>query len=140
MLGFARWFFATVGGVLIGMGLVLHGQVALAHMLRDQVDRTFFLWRAIGEATIFLQSDDVRMALAMSEVPAEVLKESDLAAWTLVAVGALLACTAPLLRPEPAAAPAPAAGLRRAGATGTKAAAKAGPKAPARKTATRVSP
>jgi hypothetical protein len=135
MLGFARWFFAVAGGVLIGVGLVLHGQVALAHMLRDEVDRTFFLWRAIGEATIFLQSDDVRMALAMSEVPARVLEESDLAAWTLVAVGALLACTSPLLHSEPSVAPpskpAPA-GRPRGGGKG------AGAKAPAHGRAARV--
>ena len=96
-----RWALIVFGGVLIGAGLVLHGHVAMAHYMRDEVDSTFFLWRAIGEATIFLQGSDVRMALAMREVPAEVLQETDTAAWTLVVVGALLAVMVPLLpRPE----------------------------------------
>ncbi|MCC7398062.1 MAG: hypothetical protein IT455_13425 [Planctomycetes bacterium] len=30
MLGVARWFFTFLGGVLLGGGLVLHGQVAVA--------------------------------------------------------------------------------------------------------------
>jgi hypothetical protein len=101
----ARWLLTVIGGVLIGAGLVLHGQVALAHHMRDEVAHTFFLWRAVGEATIFLQGGDVRFAFALREVPPEVLRESDLAAWTLVAVGALLAIAAPLLplphRPRP---------------------------------------
>ena len=96
-LGVARWGFTCLGGVLIGAGLVLHGQVALAKHLQAQVENTFFLWRAIGRATIFLQGDDVQLALAMSEVSLDTLRESNLAAWTLVAVGALLALTGPLL-------------------------------------------
>ncbi|MGE3173651.1 MAG: hypothetical protein AB7O97_13590 [Planctomycetota bacterium] len=94
---FARWLLTLVGGILIGAGLVLHGQVALAHYMREEVANTFFLWRAVGEATIFLQGGDIRMAFAMREVPIEVLRETDLAAWTLVAVGALLAIAGPLL-------------------------------------------
>ena len=65
--------------------------------MRDEVDNTFFLWRAIGEATVFLQGSDVRVALALREVPVEVLQESDTAAWTLIVVGALLALTVPFL-------------------------------------------
>jgi hypothetical protein len=103
--GFARWLLTLVGGTLIGAGLVLHGQVALAHYMREEVSRAFFLWRAVGEATIFLQGGDVRFAYALREVPAQVLRESDQAAWTLVAVGALLALAGPLL-PLPHCAPA----------------------------------
>jgi hypothetical protein len=55
MIGIARWLFTLVGGVLVGAGLVLHGQVALARYMRDEVDNTFFLWRALGEATIVSQ-------------------------------------------------------------------------------------
>lgn len=96
-VGIARWCFTWLGGALLGAGLVLQGQVMLARHLQDQVDNTFFLWRAIGRATVFLQGDDVQLALAMSEVSAETLRESSRAAWSLVVVGALLAITGPLL-------------------------------------------
>lgn len=100
-MGLIRWTLILFGGILIGAGLVLHGHVALAHYMREEVENTFFLWRAIGEATIFLQGSDVRVAMALREVPAEVLEESDTAAWTLIVVGAVLALIAPFLpRPE----------------------------------------
>ncbi|MBL8731004.1 MAG: hypothetical protein JNN13_01375 [Planctomycetes bacterium] len=98
MLGVARWFFTFLGGVLLGGGLVLHGQVAVARHMQSQVDDTFFLWRAVGRATFAFQSGDVKMALAMKEVPPEALRESDRAAWVLVIVGGLIALTGPLLR------------------------------------------
>ncbi len=106
MLGVARWFCAVLGGAILGAGLVLHGQVAMARYMRHEVEGTFFLWRAIGEATFTLQGGDTRMALAMAEVPEAALKESDRAGWVLVVVGSLLALTGPLLRrggsPKPA--------------------------------------
>jgi hypothetical protein len=98
MLALARWFFVLLGGVLVGGGLVLHGQVAFARYVQNQVDSTFFLWRAIGDATFTFQGSETRMALAMGEVPEAALKESDRAAWVLVIVGGLLALTGPLLR------------------------------------------
>lgn len=104
LFAFLRWLLVLVGGVLAGAGLVLHGQVALAHYMRAEVDNTFFLWRAVGEATIFLQGSDVRLAFALKEVPDEVIRETDHAAWALVVVGAMLALTGPLLprrRPGP---------------------------------------
>lgn len=96
-MGLVRWTLILFGGILIGAGLVLHGHVAIAHYMRNEVENTFFLWRAIGEATIFLQGSDVRVAMALREVPPEVLQESDTAAWTLIVVGALLALTVPFL-------------------------------------------
>lgn len=98
MLGIARWLFTVIGGTLLGAGLVLHGQVALARHMQNEVSRTFFLWRALGEATFAFQSGDVRMALAMKEVPEAALRESDRAAWVLVIVGGLVSVTGPLLR------------------------------------------
>jgi len=98
MIGIARWLFTLVGGVLVGAGLVLHGQVALARYMRDEVDGTFFLWRALGEATFVFQGGETRMALAMSEVPPEALSHSNGAAWVLIIVGGLIALTGPLLR------------------------------------------
>jgi len=101
MLGhWLRWLLTLIGGVLTGAGLVLHGQVAIARVMREELANTFFLWRAVGESTIFLQGGDVRLAFAMREVPTEVLRECDLAAWTLVAVGGLIALAA-LLLPQP---------------------------------------
>ena len=103
MLAIARWFFILFGGTLLGAGLVLHGQVALAKHMRKEVGGTFFLWRALGEATFAFQGGETRMALAMAEVPEKALAESDRAGWVLVAVGGLPALGAPLLRrPAPA--------------------------------------
>jgi len=98
MIGIVRWLFTLIGGVVLGSGLVLHGQVALAHVMRHEVDNTFFLWRALGHATFVFQGEETRMALAMAEVPAEALAASDRAAWVLVIVGSLIAITGPLLR------------------------------------------
>ncbi len=98
VLSIARWFFAVLGGLILGAGLVLHGQVAMARYMRKEVDGTFFLWRAIGEATFTIQGGETRMALAMAEVPEQALKESDRAGWVLVIVGSLVALTGPLLR------------------------------------------
>ena len=98
MLPLLRWLFTVLGGILIGVGLALHGQVALVRYMREEVDRTFVLWRALGHATFAFQGGETRMALAMKEVPEEALRESDRAAWVLVAVGGLLTLTGPLLR------------------------------------------
>lgn len=98
MLRVARWLCAVLGGVILGAGLVLHGQVAMARYMRSEVRGTFFLWRAIGEATFAFQGEETRMALAMAEVPEQALKESDRAGWVLLVVGSLIALTGPLLR------------------------------------------
>ena len=78
--------------------MTLHGQVAFARYVKKEVDRTFFLWRAIGDATFAFQGGETQMALMMGTVPDEALKESDRAAWVLVIVGGLVAVAAPLLR------------------------------------------
>lgn len=98
MFWLARWLCAVLGGAILGGGLVLHGQVAMARFMRDEVEGTFFLWRAIGRATFVFQGGETQMALAMSNVPEAALVESDRAAWVLVIVGALIALTGPLLR------------------------------------------
>lgn len=116
MVRLVRWLCSVLGGVILGAGLVLHGQVALARYMRNEVDHTFFLWREIGKATFAFQSGDTRMALAMAEVPEAALKESDRAAWVLVVVGSLIALTGPLLGrggPPPKAAPAKVAARGR---------------------------
>jgi hypothetical protein len=98
MVGFARWLTTLAGGVLLGAGLFLHAEVALARYMRDEVDRTFFVWRAVGQATFLFQDDETRMALAMSKVPDEALRASERSAWMLVFVGGMVALTGPLLR------------------------------------------
>ncbi|MEY4828821.1 MAG: hypothetical protein RLZZ562_617 [Planctomycetota bacterium] len=97
---FARWLCHLIGGVLLGAGLVLHGQIAFIRLANHEVDRTFFLWRLVGEATVYLQSLDVQVALALQDIPENVLRESDLAAWTLVIVGTLMVLAA-LVMPRP---------------------------------------
>lgn len=98
MLPLLRWLLVVIGGALVGVGLALHGQVALARHMREEVDRTFVLWRALGEATFAFQGGETRMALAMKEVPSAALRESDRAAWVLVAIGGLITLTGPLVR------------------------------------------
>lgn len=93
-----RWFCALFGGLLLGGGLVLHGQVAIYRAMHDETVATFFLWRAIGNATFVFQGAEHRMALTLYEVPEEAIKESDRSAWVLVIVGSLVALTGPLLR------------------------------------------
>ena len=56
------------------------------------------LWRALGDATFAFQGDQTRLALVMAEVPEEAIAHSERAAWVLLAVGGLVALTAPLLR------------------------------------------
>ena len=97
-LRFVRWLVVLLGGTLLGAGLVLHGQVAMARHMKNEVDRTFFLWREVGKATYWFQGDDVRMALAMAETPDEAVDASDRAAWVLVVLGAIAACSGPLIR------------------------------------------
>jgi hypothetical protein len=98
-----RWCLVLLGGVLIGAGLELHGFVAIVHHMVNEVDNTFFLFRAVGRATSFLLGGDQRMALAIKEVPPEVVAECARSGYVLMIVGALLALTAPLLRSNVAA-------------------------------------
>lgn len=99
VLRLIRWFLVLLGGVLLGAGLFLHGQVAVARDVRRQVDHTFFLWREVGKATFFLQGSDNRIALTLAEVPDDVLAMSDRTGWTLVWFGLGVALAAPLLLP-----------------------------------------
>jgi hypothetical protein len=95
-----RWWLTLFGGVLLGAGLVLHGQVAVAHHMRDEVDGTFFLWRAVGELTFVFQDDLTRAALLIRELPSDVLARSDLAAWVLMALGGVSVVAATFVRPR----------------------------------------
>lgn len=96
-LRFVRWWVVLMGGVLLGAGLCLHGQLAVAQHLRDEAQNTFFLWRAIGGLTFIFQDEVTQASLWMNEVPEPVMRESDRAAWTLVVMGGLMSLTAPLL-------------------------------------------
>lgn len=98
LLRLLRWWLVLLGGICLGAGLFLHGQIALARAYRSGYDETFFLWRQIGHATFFLQGADHRIALTLSEVPAEVIDESDRAAWALLVIGGLFALSAPWVR------------------------------------------
>lgn len=95
---FVRWWLVLLGGALVGVGLCLHGQLAVAEYLRDEAQSTFFLWRGVGQLTFIFQDDVTQAALWMNEVPESVMQESGRAAWTLVVIGALMSTAAPLLR------------------------------------------
>jgi len=86
-------------GVLFGAGLLLYGQVRFGLYIHDEVDNTFFLWRAIGEATYFLQGPETQLALALHEVDKSYLLESRRIGITLMIVGALIAFTTPFIQP-----------------------------------------
>lgn len=94
----ARWWLLLCGGVLIGMGLLLHGQVWSMHSLREEVRGTFFLWRALGQLTFVFQDDLTKAALWAHECPADVLDESERAATAMLVLGALCAIGSTLLR------------------------------------------
>lgn len=98
MLRLLRWWLAVLGGVLIGGGLVLHGQVAVALYMREEVDSLFFLWRGIGKLTFMFQDEVTQAALTVSEVPKQVLVEADRLAWVLVVIGTVCVVTAPFVR------------------------------------------
>lgn len=87
-----------LGGALFGAGLVLQAQVALAHHARAEVDNTFFLWRELGRATFAFQSRDSRLALAMAELPEDVLVQFDLWSKVLGGFGLLITLVAPWIR------------------------------------------
>jgi hypothetical protein len=94
----ARWWVTILGGILIGGGLVLHGQIAFAKSCRSEVGSVFFLWRGVGQVTFIFQDDRTKLALWLNEIPEQVLVESDRAAWTLVVLGSVLAVTSTFFR------------------------------------------
>lgn len=93
-----KWLLMLLGGALFGAGLILQAQVALAHYARTEVDNTFFLWRELGRATFAFQSRDSKLALAMAELPEEVLVQFDLWSKVLGGLGLLIALVVPWIR------------------------------------------
>ena len=100
-LHIVRWWVALVGGVLLGAGLVLHGQIACALLAKDEVDSVFFLWRAIGQLTFFYQTEVTQAALWLEEIPDGVLRESDRAAWTLAVLGSAVTLSSLFMKAVP---------------------------------------
>lgn len=88
----------TVGGAFLGAGLFLQGQVTLALHLRAEVQETFFLWRAIGRASVLFQDQGTRAALLADELPEAALRHSQHAAAAMMTLGALLLIVAPFVR------------------------------------------
>ncbi len=93
-----RLWLVFSGGMLVGAGLVLHAQVAMAEYVRDEVQSVFFLWRGVAQLTFIFQGDMVQAALFLNDVPPEVLVHSDRMAWTLSLFGVLFLITAPQIR------------------------------------------
>lgn len=99
-LRFVRWMLLLLGGVLLGAGLVVHGQVAVAEHMRAQVRETFFLWRGVGRISFVFQDDQTKMALWLHELDPKVLDHSRRAASVLLTLGLLLALAAPWMTCE----------------------------------------
>ncbi len=93
-----RAWIVLTGGMLIGAGLVLHAEVAMAEHIRNEVQSVFFVWRGIGQLTFVFQGDLVQTALFLNDVPDEVLVHSDRMAWTLTLIGLLFLICAPQVR------------------------------------------
>ena len=89
MLAFARIWALFLGGALVGAGILLHAEIACMRLAREEVESTFFLWRAIGGLTFVFQDDVTKAALWAHEVPESVIRESDRAGWTLMALGVI---------------------------------------------------
>ncbi|MBI5852357.1 MAG: hypothetical protein HZB39_15185 [Planctomycetes bacterium] len=100
MFAIARVWAVFLGGVLSGAGILLHAQIACLHLLREEVNGTFVLWRWIGGLTFVFQDDLTQAALWAEEVPDAVLRESDHAAWALIALGALCVVMSFFVRPK----------------------------------------
>ncbi len=99
-LAIARWWMVLLGGVFLGAGLFLHGLVASAEYFRAEASNTFFLWRWIGSVTFPFQDDSTRLALWLHEVPRPMVGESARSAWTMIAIGGMLALLSPFCRPR----------------------------------------
>ncbi len=98
VLRIARWWLTLLGGVLLGMGLVLHGQVTVVVAMREEVENTFILWRAIGKLTFAFQDSLTQAALTSHDFPERIITEAGRGAWVLLAIGGILAVTAMLIR------------------------------------------
>lgn len=82
-------------GFMVGVGLLLYGQVRLAMLVKEEVEGTFFLWRAIGNVTYFLQGQSTQVALTVGQLPREYLVHSKRVGLTLIVFGALCGLLAP---------------------------------------------
>lgn len=101
ILRFARASMRFVAGLLVGLGLMLYGQLQTAELMREQVQETFWLWRNIGHATFFLQGTDVQVALLLSTIADEHYQHSNRVALTLMIVGGCLLFAAAFVRQRP---------------------------------------
>jgi hypothetical protein len=97
-LRLARWWVVLLGGVLLGMGILLHAQVTTMFQMRDEVGSTFFLWRALGQLTFVWQDDLTKAAIWANECPEPVLRESRRAALTMMLLGALFCVGSAFIR------------------------------------------
>ena len=97
MLRLVRWWVVLLGGIFLGAGRFLHGQVAVAFFMREAAQDTFFLWRWVGQITFIFQDETTKAALWMNEIPEEVIRESSRAAWFLVVAGGAMALLGPWL-------------------------------------------
>ena len=70
-----RWWLVFAGGMLIGAGLLLCGEVAMAEHLRNEGQGVFFLWRGLAQLTFIFHDDLTRTSLFLSDLPEHVFVE-----------------------------------------------------------------
>jgi hypothetical protein len=87
-----------MAGVLGGAGSLLLAQVIVAERVRDQVESSGPVLRAVADATFFLQSQNVQAAIAVANVVPGSLEHSRRVAITLLVVAGLLLVSMPFLR------------------------------------------
>ncbi|MFQ5504563.1 MAG: hypothetical protein ACE5F1_07165 [Planctomycetota bacterium] len=98
LLKITKTLLCFLAGTLFGAGILLYGQVRLAEYMREQVESKFFLWRAIGDATYFLQGNDVQIALTLAKLPPASLIHSKRLGITLMVLAGLIMVMLPLVR------------------------------------------
>ena len=89
---------SVFGGMLIGVGLLLAGQVHVVRLMRQRVEDTAGVWRWVGKATFVAQSHDVQTALVLNKIPEATVQECERIAIALVALGMACALSVPFLR------------------------------------------
>jgi len=90
-----RWLLVVAGGMLLGAGLFLHGQVQVAEYMRAEARNTFFLWRGVGRMSFMLQDSQTQLALWLDDLDPEVLDHSRHAACAMFTLGGLIVLAAP---------------------------------------------
>ncbi len=91
---FIRWILTLIGGAFMGIGIFILGQAELLAYIKKEVDSTFFLLRWIGKVSFIFMAIDTKLALALAEIPEEIVRESVRWARAFIVIGACFAILA----------------------------------------------